>query len=77
MGELSRQFSPQDQVVSNPRIFLRVRVAGQFAIKVEFSQMGRVWDELGGELARAAILPTNPEYRFKRPKLRFDQKWLN
>ena len=53
------------------------RVAGQLAQKVEFSQIGRVWDELGGELARVAILPTKAEYRFKRPKTEIRKEWVN
>ena len=50
---------------------------GQLAKKVEFSQIGRVWDELGGELARVAIVPTKAEYRFKRPKTEIRPEWVN
>ena len=57
---------------AEPQIFSPCRVAGPLAKKVEFSQIGRVWDELVGELARVAILPAQAEYIFKRPKLRFD-----
>ena len=69
-------FSPRSSR-AEPQIFSPCRVAGQLAKKVEFSQIGRVWDELRGELARVAILPTKAEYRFKRKKNEIRPEWLN